>query len=146
MRDANREIVKKYFDLLQSMQIDAWIQLWAPNGVNLMPFAVPGTPDRLEGREVIYGQFKGIPQRFTRMRLLDLQILDMADPSLFFVTFRSDIQLVTGKEYKNTYCGLFRIEGGQVVEFREYFNPLVVMEAFADFLPKGAKGAPDAKQ
>ncbi len=142
MRDANREIVKKYLDLLQSMQIDAWIQLWAPNGVNLMPFALPGTPDRLAGRDAIYGQFKGVPKMFTRMRFFDVEILDMADPGLFFVTYRSDCLMVTGKEYKNTYCGLFRIEGGQVMEFREYYNPLVVMKAFSEFMPKGAQGAP----
>jgi uncharacterized protein len=141
MRDANREVVKKYLDLLQAMQIDAWIQLWAPHGVNLMPFALPGTPDRLEGREAIHGQFQSVPKMFTRMRFLDVQILDMADPGMFFVTFRSDSLMVTGKEYKNTYCGVFRIENGLVVEFREYFNPLVVMQAFSDFLHKGAPGA-----
>ncbi|MBW4607439.1 MAG: hypothetical protein KME22_09495 [Hassallia sp. WJT32-NPBG1] len=57
----------------------------------------------------------------------------------FFVEFRGEIEvLATKKPYNNTYAGLFKFRDGQVVLFREYYNPIVFIEAWGN--PSGFTG------
>jgi hypothetical protein len=38
----------------------------------------------------------------------------------------------TGRPYNNTYVGRYVIRKGRIVEYDEYFNPLVLLSAFGD--------------
>jgi len=56
---------------------------------------------------------------------------DMADPDMLLVEYHSDTVLKsTGKPYANKYLGILRFEGDVVTYWREYVNPLPIIEAF----------------
>lgn len=56
---------------------------------------------------------------------------DMADPDQLIVEYHSNTVLrSTGRPYGNKYLGILRFEGDQVVYWREYVNPLPIIEAF----------------
>jgi hypothetical protein len=52
----------------------------------------------------------------------------------FFVTHRGDIGLRSGGRYANDYAGRFVVRDGRIAEFHEYFNPLLLQQAFGQQL------------
>jgi len=45
-RDRNQKVVKDFLALLAAKNIEAWIELWADDGVQEMPYSPPGFPSR----------------------------------------------------------------------------------------------------
>lgn len=57
----------------------------------------------------------------------------MIDPNWVLVEYRGQIEvLATDRSYNNHYCGLFQLHNGKICLFREYYNPIVLTEAFGD--------------
>ena len=45
--------------------------------------------------------------------------------------FRSETQIkATGKSYNNTHARLFILCDGRIIEYKEYYNPLILLKAF----------------
>lgn len=130
VRNANRKLVSNFFSRLEAFDIPGFVAQFAEDGRQLMPFSPPGFPQQLEGRAAILNQYRGLPENFSTMRFPDLVIHDLADPAKFFVTYRGEIALKAGGRYDNRYAGLFTIRNGQISEFVEYFDPLVLQKAF----------------
>jgi ketosteroid isomerase-like protein len=64
---------------------------------------------------------------------------DQADPDTLIVEYFSNTTLASGKAYGNHYLGILRFAGSKVVYWREYINPLPVLEAYGlDFENKAA--------
>lgn len=56
---------------------------------------------------------------------------DMLDPDMVIVEYHTDVILPkSGRRYANSYLGILRFEGDEVVYWREYVNPLPVIEAY----------------
>ncbi len=131
--ERNQKVIKDFLALLEAKDIDQWIELWADNGVQEMPFSPPGFPTRLEGRKAIHKHYSGLPQAYGRMAFPDLVIYPMQDPNWVLAEYRGEIEvLATGRPYNNHYCGLFHLCEGRIKLFREYYNPTVLSEAFGD--------------
>lgn len=54
IRDRHQKVVKDFLALLEAKNIDAWIELWADDGVQEMPYSPPGFPNRIEGKSAIH--------------------------------------------------------------------------------------------
>lgn len=135
LRDGNREIVRAFFSRLEAMDTgDEFVALFTEDAEQLMPFAPEGFPRRLDGREAIRAQYSGLPRSYTHMRFPDLTIRDLASPNEFFVTYRGDIGLKSGGRYENEYAGYFVVRDGRISQFREFFNPIVLQQAFGEQL------------
>jgi ketosteroid isomerase-like protein len=135
-RDRNRELVRSFFGKLEAFDVDGFVALFAPDGRQLMPFAPEGFPTHLDGRDAIANQYRALPQNFASMKFPDLKIVDTAEASMFVATFRGEIALKSGGRYDNTYLGVFVIRDGHIAEYTEYFNPIVLLNAFGGGLQK----------
>lgn len=63
----------------------------------------------------------------------------MLDLDWLLAEYRGEIDIAaTGRAYNNHYCALFHIRNGQIVLFKEYFNPIILNEAFGDTSSLGA--------
>jgi len=63
----------------------------------------------------------------------------MLDPDCLLAEYCGEIDIAaTGRAYNNHYCALFHIRNGQIVMFKEYFNPMILSEAFGDTSSLGA--------
>ncbi|WP_394825858.1 nuclear transport factor 2 family protein [Pendulispora albinea] len=134
-RNAHREAIRSYFSRLEAFDIAGAVDLFAEDGVQTMPYAPADLlPPKLEGRAAISRQYSGMPTNFVYGRYPDLVIHDMVDPDRLFVTFRGDIELRAGGRYDNTYAGVFIFQGEKIIEYIEYFDPIVFRNAFG---PKG---------
>ena len=56
---------------------------------------------------------------------------DQLDPDMLIVEYHSDTtHLPSGKRYANKYLGIVRFEGERVVFWKEYVNPLPILEVY----------------
>jgi ketosteroid isomerase-like protein len=130
-RERNRDAVRSFFRQLETMDTgDAFAALFTEDAQQFMPFAPQGFPTLLDGREAIRKQYGGLPTAFTHMRFPGLMIRDMASPNEFFATYRGDIGLKSGGRYANDYAGHFVVRDGRIAEFHEFFNPIILQQAF----------------
>lgn len=68
---------------------------------------------------------------------------DLLEPDTLVVEYHTDTTyLPTNTRYANRYISIVRFEGDQVIYWKEYINPLPILEAFgAEFENKAAKEA-----
>jgi uncharacterized protein len=61
------------------------------------------------------------------------QFFDQFDPDTLIVEYHSDtIHHPTGRRYSNKYLGILRFEDEKVVYWKEYVNPLTILEVYGD--------------
>lgn len=131
IRQINEQTVRDFLRLLGEKKMDAWAKLWAEDAVQEMPFSPAGFPTEVEGRDALIKHYSGLPEAYGAMSFPDLVLYRMSDPNWVLAEYRGEIEvLATGRPYNNHYCGLFHLQDGQIVLFREYYNPLVLTEAF----------------
>lgn len=88
-------------------------------------------PDRMVGRDQFIAMSRsGMEDCDGYHHQID-RFYDMADPDMVLVEYHSGTVLrSSGKPYGNKYLGILRFEGDMVVYWREYVNPLPIIEAF----------------
>lgn len=138
LRQKNEQVVRDFLDLLSQKRLKDWIELWAEDGMQDMPFSPPGFPKRVEGKAAIAQHYSSLPISVGKMVFSDLVMYPMLDPNLLFVEYRGEIEiLATGKPYNNIYGGLFQFHAGKIQLFREYYDPLVFVEAWGASFTEG---------
>ncbi len=133
VRSRNRIVIERFFSALEAKDVDAFLDVWAEDGVQLMPFSPLGFPTRLDGKATIRNQYAALPENYLFMRF-PREIMPMQDPERFVVRYTGQIGLKSGGRYDNTYLGLFTVRAGRIAEFVEFFNPSVLEEAFGSAL------------
>lgn len=132
-RQVNEQTVRDFLRLLAEKNLDAWATLWTEDAVQEMPFSPAGFPTKVEGRDVLLDHYSGLPQAYGAMSFPDLVLYPMSDPNWVLAEYRGEIDvLATGRPYNNHYCGLFHLRDGRIALFREYYNPIILTEAFGD--------------
>lgn len=132
LREINKQIVCKFLQYLEAMDIESWADLWAEDGVQEMPYPPQGLPDRVIGKAALYKHYKTLPEMFVSMRYPISLLQTLEDPEWVIAEYTGEISIKTGGHYNNRYCTLFHIRNGKIVLTREYFNPLILMESIGD--------------
>ncbi|MET9076377.1 nuclear transport factor 2 family protein [Streptomyces sp. NPDC004232] len=126
--------------LLLDKDIDAWTALWAEDGVMEFPFAPPGWPRRLEGRDAIAAYMSGYPDHIDLHDFPDLRIHRTTDVRTVVAEMRGLGLLVdTGAPFDMTYIAVVTVREGQFTSYRDYWNPLAVQQPGLDFAGNGAR-------
>jgi ketosteroid isomerase-like protein len=120
--------------LLLDKNISGWVGLWAENGVMEFPFAPRGWPERLDGTEAIAAYMRHYPDHIDLKDFPDLRIHGTADPEIIVVEMRGVGRLVeTDSPFDMTYIAVVTIQDGHFTSYRDYWNPLAVLEPGTDF-------------
>jgi uncharacterized protein len=119
------QVLRQRRKLLLDQDTEGFVALFAPDGVIELPFAGPELPARLDGREAI--------EEFTRrsaagpIHIDDLEataVHQTADPEVVIVELITRATVTgTGHAFTGRSIQVFRIRDGQIVLFRDYFNP-----------------------
>jgi uncharacterized protein len=114
--------------LTVSGDADGLAELYAPDAVIESPFAPPGAPARLEGREAIREYSHRVvasPIRLEEYEVAEFYQTD--DPEVVIVEMRAAATLTTtGQSFTTTSIQILRIRDGQIVLFRDFANPRVL--------------------
>jgi ketosteroid isomerase-like protein len=126
------DLIPKALQLLLDKDMAGFAGLWAVDGVMEFPFAPPGYPTRLEGRAAIEGHLRDYPE------MLDIQgfpkqvVHQSVDEDVAVVEFDAEgIVVATGKPYRFSYIAVITTRDGEIVSYRDYWNPLYVQELAA---------------
>ncbi len=120
--------------LLLDKDIDAWVGLWADDGLMEFPFAPDGRPRRLEGREAVAAYMRPYPDHIDLHAFPELRIHETTDARTVVVEMRGVGRLVrTGAPFDMTYIAVVTVEDGRFTSYRDYWNPLALLEPGAEF-------------
>jgi uncharacterized protein len=111
--------------LILSGDADGYADLFAPDAVIEAPFAPPGVPSHLEGREAIREYSRHVMA--SPLRLEDFEVAELyqtQDPEVVIAEMRATATLTTtGQSFAATSIQILRIREGQIVLFRDFANP-----------------------
>jgi ketosteroid isomerase-like protein len=111
--------------------------LFAPDGVIESPFAPPGVPSRLEGREAIREYSRHVmasPLRFEDFEVAELY--QTQDPEVVIAEMRATGTLTTtGQSFAATSIQVLRIRDGQIVLFRDFADPRTLEGVIGNHTP-----------
>ncbi|MCC3777686.1 nuclear transport factor 2 family protein [Streptomyces sp. UNOB3_S3] len=130
------ELYRHGLRLLLAKDTPGWVGLWAEDGVMEFPFAPPGRPRRLDGRAAIADYMRPYPDHIDLHDFpeADLRIHPTADPRTIVAEMRGVGRLVrTGRPFDMTYIAVVTVEDGRFTSYRDYWNPLAVLEPGVDF-------------
>jgi len=124
--------------LILSGDADGFADLFAPDAVIEVPFAPPGVPSRLEGREAIREYSRHVTA--TPLRLEDFEVAEhyqTQDPEVVIVEMRTNGTVTTtGRPFAATSIQVLRIRDGQIVLFRDFADPRVLEDVIAEPSPE----------
>ncbi|GAB2913442.1 nuclear transport factor 2 family protein [Streptomyces mayteni] len=133
-RARNIDALRTYFRLLEQGDIDSWIELWAHDCTQAVPYATGELPTSLSGQRDIHTLYRNIADGFTRLRYLLIEFQPLADPDVVFARWRPRCELVGGGVYVNESVGIFEFDAeGRIRHFTEYFNPAGFVENYDSF-------------
>ena len=100
-----------------------------PGVVLEMPFAAPGRPGRIEGREAVLAFVRAgqasLPFRFDDCRTLAVH--ETADPATIVVEYElAATMTATGLSAAAPFIGVLTVHEGRITRWREYQNPLAI--------------------
>jgi uncharacterized protein len=123
--------------LILSGDADGFADLFAPDGVIESPFAPPGVPSRLEGREAIREYSRHVmasPLRFEDFEVAELY--QTQDPEVVIAEMRATGTLTTtGQSFAATSIQVLRIRDGQIVLFRDFADPRTLEDVIGNHTP-----------
>jgi ketosteroid isomerase-like protein len=124
-----RELFAQLQEVVFRFDMDAQADLYAVDGVLEWPFAPDGLPRRVEGREAIRRVLVPLGERARAaghqlLGLRSLVVHDTADPEVIIAEFDVQGELrPSGQAYQLSYIQVLRVRDGEIVTFRDYWNP-----------------------
>lgn len=128
------DLYRRSLRLLLDKNIPGWVGLWAEDGIMEFPFAPQGWPERLEGKEAIAAYMRDYPDHIDLRDFPDLRIRQTTDSETIVVEMRGVGRVVeTDSPFDMTYIAVVTVQDGLITSYRDYWNPLAVLEPGTDF-------------
>ncbi|THF68542.1 nuclear transport factor 2 family protein [Deinococcus sp. Arct2-2] len=115
-------------DALKHGDVQPWIEMFHDDGVMEFPYAPFGMPTRVEGKAAIAEYIRPYPERIAIRRIIPQATYHSGD--VMVVEFAAEsTALLTGLQVEMQYIAVITLESGKVKVYRDYWNPLVVIQA-----------------
>ncbi|WP_266469649.1 nuclear transport factor 2 family protein [Streptomyces sp. NBC_00620] len=126
------DLLRRSLDKFLAKDMKGWADLCADDVVAEFPFAPEGTPTRLEGRDAVYEYLRNYPDVIDVRTLPSVRIHATDDPNLAVAEWSaSGTVLTNGNPYEMSYATFVTIRDGQIVNYREYWNPQAFLAAMS---------------
>jgi ketosteroid isomerase-like protein len=131
MTSTSREVAERLLQAGRELDFDTFIELIAPDGYIEWPYRPPGAPDRLSGRTEIRRHLAGVAKAFIKFdEYRNVVIHETTDPEVTIVEYDAHGSVVaTGAPFEQRVIAVLRVRDGLVVSYRDYINPLPLIEA-----------------
>jgi ketosteroid isomerase-like protein len=131
LREQTLALVQSYQTLIAQRRFDEWIELWAEDGSCEFPYAPEGRPQLLQGKKAIYDYMKAYPDRIAIDSVAEMRVHPMLNPEVVAVELAiKGRALHTGRPYNQRCVIVVEAKNGKIWRYREYWNPLISIEAF----------------
>lgn len=128
----NKGLVRSFFQLLETEDIPAFLDLFAENGKQINPYASGLFPEGATGKEALRQYWEPVPGNFDGMQFILHEVLGMEDPNMVYTSYTGKIKLKNDAGfYENQYYSTFKFDAeGKILEYVEIFNPVVAAKGF----------------
>jgi hypothetical protein len=127
------KLMRDYQTLLGQGRFDEWVELWAEDGVLEFPFAPAGRRRAYQGKADILAYMKHATGRVAADSVEQMRIFPMQDPDIAVVELSiKGRALANGAPYNQSFVIFFEVQDGKLRRHREYWNPLVTIDAIGD--------------
>ncbi|WP_327403696.1 nuclear transport factor 2 family protein [Streptomyces sp. NBC_01288] len=124
------DLLRRTLDTFLAKDMKAWTDLCAEDVVAEFPFAPEGSPARIEGREALYDYLRGYPDLIDIREIPSVRVYPTADENVAIAEWSVVGSVVpNGNPYNMSYATFVTFRDGLVVNYREYWNPKVFLEA-----------------
>lgn len=130
-REQALQAMNNYMALMTVDTMEQWNELWAEDAVVEFPYAPAGLPAKLDGKSAIVAYYQDAPQNMRFLSAKPPTIYASTDPDVVISELEAEFHIVsTDKPYKQIYISVLRMKNGKIASYREYWNPLRVLESF----------------
>jgi ketosteroid isomerase-like protein len=113
-----------------------FFDLLADDVVTEFVVTVPGYPKRIEGRHNLAELYRGYGDTIVLDRCDDLAVHRDRESSVAVLEYAVHGRVVgTGRPYHNRFVSVITIRDGKVTHWRDYLDPLAVVEALGADIP-----------
>jgi uncharacterized protein len=128
-----RDVVEQVLEAGRVGDVEAFVDLMAPDGYIEWPYRPPGVPGRLSGRAEIRRHLAATAGGFIRFdEYRNVVVHETTDAEVIIVEYDAAGRVVpTGAPFQQTVIAVLRVRDGRVVSYRDYINPLPLIEARA---------------
>jgi ketosteroid isomerase-like protein len=138
MAGASQEIVEQILQAGLEQDIDTFVGLMAPEGYIEWPYRPPGVPARLQGRTEIRAHLTAANGFIAFDEYRNVVVHKTTDPEVIIVEYEANATVVTtGAPFQQVVIAVFRVRNGQILSYRDYINPLPLIEALASITGTG---------
>jgi ketosteroid isomerase-like protein len=143
MTVTSREIVGQVLRAGRELDIETFVGLMAPDGYIEWPYRPPGVPARLQGRTEIRRHLTETAKAFIRFdEYRNVVVHETTDPEVVIVEYDAQGTVVaTGAPFQQTVIAVIRVQDGLILSYRDYINPLPLVEARASITGVTQTGA-----
>ena len=118
---------------------NSFVEMMAEDGVMEFPYITANEPMRLHGREAVRQHLTSLEDLIDIEGFHDLIVHQSQTPGVFILQIQcTGTAVKTGRPYNQRYISVITLAGGYIVNYLDYWNPLIVAEAFGDTVPAGA--------
>ena len=130
-REATLKIVEAFMPLIAEKRWDEWIELWDDEGILDFPYAPAGRRGTYAGKAEILAYISALPGKIKIDAFKYFRVFPMLDPKVAVLEFAIDAHVpASGETYNQIGVIFFETRAGKLWRYREYWNPLVSMDAF----------------
>lgn len=129
-RAATRSLADQYLAAFAEKRWEAFMALWAEDGVLEFPYAPPGRRGRYVGKAEILAYMQSVAGRMTADNLDYYEVHPMLDPGMVCTEMGLTGHIrATGAPIVQRYVSIIEARDGKIRRYREYWNPLASMDA-----------------
>ena len=129
--DNDLDVVRAALERVSKLDMDGAIELTAEDYALEVPFRSDGGPTRLEGDKA-RSFMRFLPTVLARLDFYDVVVHGATPNGLIFAEYKSNGMTKEGRPYPNAYIAVFELVDHRITVWREYYNPVVIANAFPD--------------
>jgi ketosteroid isomerase-like protein len=131
MNRGARTTVEQVLHAGRTGDIDTFLQLMAPDGYLEWPYRPPGTPARIQGHPDIRAHLTAVGESVIKLdEHRDVVIHETSNPETIIAEYAAHGTVrTTGAPFHQQVIAVFQIRDGQILKYRDYINPLPLIEA-----------------
>lgn len=120
-----RAMFERLLPMFLAKDLEGFADLFAEDGVHELPFAPPGVPRHIRGRDNIRGYFRAITETpLAHRELRSVTIYETTDPEVAIAEYDAHGEVTfSGQPYVIRYLQIMRLVNGQIASWCDYWNP-----------------------
>ena len=125
------QVLARAHQLFLNNELASFADMFAEDGTHELPFAPPGVPPVLQGKAAIREYLSLIADTPLELKgFRDLTIHHTTDPEVIITEYTAHMTLnATGEAVYPRYIQVLRARDGEIVTWRDYWNPLAGAQA-----------------